>query len=237
MAFGWPLLASPGSALTHTDDAPWVFAALLPLLVAVVVAQLVDGGMDTKAVAMLGVLAAVGTGLRVLGTGAGGVEPVFMLFVLAGRALGPGFGFVLGHLTLVTSALVTGGVGPWLPFQMIAAGWIAMGAGLLPPLRGRAEIVLLAVYGGLAGLVYGLLINLWFWPFATFTESGIAYVPGAGPAENLAHYAAFLIATSLAWDLVRGVMTFLLCLAAGRVVLGALRRAVRRARFDPVSGV
>ena len=37
-------------------------------------------------------------------------------------ALGPGFGFALGATTLMSSALITGGVGPWLPFQMIAAG-------------------------------------------------------------------------------------------------------------------
>ena len=38
----------------------------------------------------------------------------------------------------------------------------AWGAGLLPPLRGRAEIAMLAAYGALAGLVYGLLLNLSF---------------------------------------------------------------------------
>lgn len=230
-AFGWPFLADPGSGLAHSADAPWLFAALLPLLLLVVLAQLSDGGMDAKAVALLGVLAAIGTGLRVIGTGAGGVEPVFVLFVLAGRALGPGFGFVLGQLTLATSALVTGGVGPWLPFQMVAAGWIALGAGLLPPVRGRREVWMLAAYGALAGVGYGLLINLWFWPFSSYAESAISFVPGAPVTENLVRYAVFLTTTSLAWDVIRGVLTAALCLVAGRAVLGALRRAARRANF------
>ena len=108
-AFGWPFLVDAGPGLAHAADAPWLFAALLPLLLVVVVAA-TEGEMDAKAVAMLGVLAAVGTGLRARHRG-GGVEPVFFLFVLAGRALGAGFGFVLGQLTLLASALVTGGPG------------------------------------------------------------------------------------------------------------------------------
>lgn len=64
IAFGWPLLADADSGLAHSADAPWLFAALLPLLVAVVVATIADTGMDAKAVAMLGVLAAVGAALR-----------------------------------------------------------------------------------------------------------------------------------------------------------------------------
>jgi energy-coupling factor transport system substrate-specific component len=177
----------------------------------------------------------VGTGLRVLGTGAGGVEPVFFLFVLAGRALGPGFGFVLGQLTLLASALVTGGVGPWLPFQMIAAGWVALGAGLLPKLRGRGEVVMLAAYGAVAGLAYGVLINLWFWPFATYVESSLAFDATDPVAENVVRYAAFLAATSLVWDAVRAVLTASLCLVAARPVLAALRRAARRANFRAVA--
>lgn len=233
VAFGWPFLADPGSGLAHSGDAPWLFAALLPLVLLVVVAQLADGGIDAKAVALLGLLAAIGTGLRILGTGMAGVEPVFALLILAGRVFGPGFGFVLGQLTLVASALVTGGVGPWLPFQMVAAGWVALGAGLLPPARGRAEVALVAAYGAVAGLVYGILINLWFWPFATGLGTGLSFVPGEPVLANLARYGAFFIATSMAWDVIRGVFTAVLCAIAGRPVLAALRRASRRAAFHP----
>jgi energy-coupling factor transport system substrate-specific component len=230
-AFAWPLFVDAGSGLAHSADAPWLFAALLPLVLIVVVAQLNDGGMDAKTVALLGLLAAVGTGLRVLGTGMAGVEPVFVLLILAARAFGPGFGFVLGQLTLVASAMVTGGVGPWLPFQMMAAGWVALGAGLLPPARGRAEIALVAGYGAIAGVVYGVLINMWFWPFATGLGSGLGYVAGDALGANLARYLAFFLATSLLWDVIRGVLTAALCLVAGRPVLNALRRASRRAAF------
>ena len=69
--------------------------------------------------AILGVLSAVNAILRGVSAGTGGVELVFFLLILAGRVFGPGFGFVLGCTSLFASALMTAGVGPWLPFQML----------------------------------------------------------------------------------------------------------------------
>ncbi|MGW8376361.1 ECF transporter S component [Streptomyces sp. ODS28] len=235
VAFGWPLLAGPTSGLAHSQDAPWLFAALLPLLLAVAVATVADTGLDAKAVAMLGVLAAAGAALRPLGAGTAGLEPMFFLMVLSGRVLGPGFGFVLGALSMFAGALLTGGVGPWMPFQMLSMGWVSMGAGLLPrpgTLRGRAELLLLAAYGAAAALLYGLVMNLQGWPYIAGLGSGLSFVPGDPLAENLARYAAYVLATSLGWDVPRAVLTVVLTLTLGTPVLRALRRATRRAAFD-----
>ncbi|MGL5818207.1 MAG: ECF transporter S component [Phycicoccus sp.] len=236
VAFGWPLLADPGSGLAHSTDAPLVFALVLPLLLAVVLAEISEGGLDVKAVAMLGVLSAVGAALRPLGAGTAGLETVFFLLVLGGRVFGAGFGFVLGATTLFASALLTGGVGPWLPFQMLGAAWVGWGAGLLPRARGRVEIALLAGYGALAGLLYGLALNLSFWPFATGMAGELSFVPGAPVADNLRRFLVFSLATSLGWDIGRALTNAVLISVTGRSVLGALRRAARRAAFDePVS--
>ncbi|WP_415956819.1 ECF transporter S component [Streptomyces sp. 021-4] len=235
VAFGWPLLAGAGSGLAHAQDAPWLFAALLPLLVAVVVATISESGMDAKAVAMLGVLAAVGAALRPLGAGTAGLEPMFFLMVLSGRVLGPGFGFVLGSVTMFASALLTGGVGPWMPFQMLAMGWFTMGAGLLPGadrLRGRAELAMLAVYGSVAAFAYGTIMNLYGWTIIPGLGSGISFVAGDPLAENLVRFLAYCAATSLGWDLGRAVLTVVLTLTIGPTLLKALRRATRRAAFD-----
>ncbi|MZE76555.1 ECF transporter S component [Streptomyces sp. SID5475] len=235
MAFGWPLLADSASGLAHSGDAPWLFAALLPLLVAVVVATVADTGLDAKAIAMLGVLAAAGAALRPLGAGTAGLEPMFFLMVLSGRVLGPGFGFVLGAVTMFASALLTGGVGPWMPFQMLSMGWVAMGAGLLPGaegLRGRAERWLLAAYGGAAAVLYGTVMNLQGWPYIGGLGTGISFVPGDPVHENLVRFAAYCLATSLGWDLPRAALTVVLTLTLGSTVLAALRRATRRAAFE-----
>lgn len=231
-AFTWPLLASPTSGLAHSSDGPYIFVLLLPLLIAVLVAGIVDGRVDAKTIALLGVLAAVGAGLRVLGTGTAGLEPLFFMLVVVGRAYGAGFGFVFGSLTLLVSAIVTGGVGPWLPFQMLGAGWVAMGAGLLPRVRGRAELWLLAGYGALASLAYGLLLDMWFWPFVVPTDSSIAFVAGDSISDNLGRFLAYHLVTALGWDIPRAVLTAVLCLLAGGTVLAALRRAYRAAAFD-----
>jgi energy-coupling factor transport system substrate-specific component len=231
-AFLWPFLAQPGSGLAHSADAPWLFVLLIALLAALVVAELSSGGLDAKTVAVLGVLAAAGGALRVLGGGTAGLEPMFFLLVVAGRVLGRGMGFVLGALAVLVGAFLTGGVGPWAPFQMVAAGWVGFGAGSLPRAGGRPERVMLAGYGLVAGLLYGLLMNLWFWPFlASGAPAGTAFVPGDPVAANLARYAAFYLATSLGWDLPRGVLTAVLVMVAGRPVLASLRRGTRRAAF------
>ncbi len=230
-AFCWPLLVDPGTGLAHGSDAPLVFGLLLVLLLAVVLAEVSEGGLDVKAVAMLGVLSAVGAALRPLGAGTAGLETVFFLLVLAGRVLGAGFGFVLGATTLAASALVTGGVGPWLPFQMLGAAWVGLGAGLLPAARGRVELALLAAYGAVSGLAYGLMLNMSFWPFSIGPGTQLSFVAGAPVLENLHRFVLFSLATSLGWDLGRALTNVVLVLVAGRAVLGALRRAARRAAF------
>ncbi|UGY91142.1 ECF transporter S component [Streptomyces gobiensis] len=234
-AFGWPLLAHSASGLAHSKDAPWLFAALLPLLLAVVIATIADTGLNAKAIAMLGVLAAAGAALRPLGAGTAGLEPMFFLMVLSGRVLGPGFGFVLGAVSMFASALLTGGVGPWMPFQMLAMGWVAMGAGLLPgphSLRGHRERLMIAAYGAVAAVLYGVVMNLQGWTYIAGLSSGISFVPGDPLAENLARFTAYWLATSLGWDLPRALLTAVLTLTLGGTILRALRRATRRAAFD-----
>ncbi|WP_242483107.1 ECF transporter S component [Streptomyces sp. HSG2] len=237
---GWPFLAPPSSLVSaHAQDAPWLFAGLLVLLVAVATATISESGLGPKAVATLGVLAATGAALRPLGAGTAGLEPMFFLMVLSGRVLGPGFGFVLGSVTMFASALLTGGVGPWLPFQMTAMGWFTLGAGLLPfpdRLRGRAELLTLAGYGFLAAFAYGTVMNLQGWPFLDALASNIAFAPDAPVTANLARFTAYCLATSMGWDLGRAVVTVVLTLTLGAPLLRALRRATRRAAFEaPVS--
>ncbi|GAA0605920.1 ECF transporter S component [Kribbella sandramycini] len=235
VAFAWPLFwqttQAGESAIGHTTDAPWLFVLLLPLLVAVVLAELSESGIDAKVVSLLGMLAAVGAALRALGPGTAGLEPGFFLLVLAGRAFGAGFGFVLGSVSLLGGALISGGVGPWMPFQMFACAWVGCFAGLLPRVGGRIELLLLAAYSLVAGVAYGFVMNLWFWPYATF-GSDFSFIPGDALAENLHRYLLFVVATSLGWDIPRGILCAVLVLVLGRPVLNAFRRTARKAAFD-----
>lgn len=234
--FCWPLLVDvPAGSVGHTTDAPLAFVLLLPLVLAVVLAEMADEGIDSRALAMLGVLSAVDAALRPLGAGVGGVELVFFLLVLGGRVFGAGFGFALGCLSMLASALLTAGVGPWLPFQMMAAAWVGLGAGLLPrSVASRVEVAMLAAYGTVAALAYGALLNLWFWPFAIGEDTALSYVAGDPMLDNLQRFATFTFVTStLGWDLGRAITTVLGIVVLGPAVLAVLRRAARRASFAP----
>jgi energy-coupling factor transport system substrate-specific component len=234
VAFVWPFVVAPGR-IGSSDTAPLLFGVLLLVVVAVVFAEIAEGGIDAKALAMLGVLSAINAALRPLGAGTAGIETMFFLIALAGRVFGPGFGFSLGCSSMFASALLTGGVGPWLPYQMFGAAWVGLVAGCLPPLRGRAEVLMLAIYGAVAGYVYGFLLNLSFWPFAITPGSSISYDPAAGFTEQWHRYIAFDLTTSFGWDTGRAVTNFVCILLAGPAVLATLRRAARKAAFtDPV---
>src|SRR5262249_32769897 len=60
VSFFWPFFVTPGSALGTSDVAPLIFGGLLLLVLAVVLAQVSEGGLDAKALALLGVLSALG---------------------------------------------------------------------------------------------------------------------------------------------------------------------------------
>lgn len=240
--FCWPLVASvlPRSGGQST---PWLMLVLVPVLLVIVLGQVGSGGLDPRTLAMLGVLSAVNAALRLVSAGTGGIELVFFLLVLAGYVFGATFGLLLGMISLFASALLTAGVGPWLPFQMLAAGWIGLGAGLLGHLvsqrvapRGRIELVVLAGYSVVVAYAFGALMNLWFWPFAIGSDTAVSYVPGGSLAENLPRFVVFTLTTStLTWDTVRAVTNVVAVLVLGRPVLGTLRRAQRKATFVDVS--
>jgi energy-coupling factor transport system substrate-specific component len=232
MMLVWPLLVrSPEGGQVGP---PFVFLALLPVVIVVVLAEVTEGGLDPRVLAVLGVLSAVNAVLRGLSPGTGGVELVFFVLILAGRVFGPGFGFVLGCTSLFASALLTGGVGPWLPFQMMCSAWVGMGAGLLPRrVTGRAEIMMLAAYGVVAAYAFGLLLNLSSWPFvlgiAVPGHTGLAFVPGDPWQVNLHRFLIYTLITSTgSFDTGRAVTNAVAIVVLGPAVLTTLRRAARR---------
>ena len=100
-------------------------------------------------------------------------------------------------------------------------------------MRGFPERLLLAGYGVVSALVYGLLTNFWFWPFVGGTTTTYSFVPGLGTLANLHRFILFDLTTSMGFDLTRAVTCAVMVLVLGRPVLAALRRASRRAAFEP----
>ena len=230
--FWLPAHALPGSA--HAGDAPLVAAVVGALVVAAVTLEVRRATMNGAAIALLGVLSAIAGLLRLVDLPGGG-SGIFFVVILAGAALGARFGMLLGLCSMATSAVITGGVGPWLPFQMLVLGWIGGASGFvgrvsrhLPP---WAEVALLAAVGWVAGFVYGAVMNLWFWPFAVGTGP-LSWHPGLSLSATLQRYWSFYVATSFPWDAAAAVTNAVLILLTGRRLLPAMRRVAHR--LEPV---
>lgn len=242
LAFTAPLLApalvtwvqETAVVPAYRPDAPLITGFLLLLSLAVLLVEVQGQAINAKVVAALGVLVAGTAVLRFIEVaipGPGGVSPIFAPIILAGFVFGPRFGFLMGSMTLLVSALITGGVGPWLPYQMFAAGWVGLSAGWLPPLRhGRKLILMLALFGFLWGLLFGAILNLYFWPF--ISDGGAhSWQAGLSLAANLGRYASFYLVTSLVWDIGRGLGNVLLIVALGLPTIRALSRFRDRFQF------
>jgi energy-coupling factor transport system substrate-specific component len=157
---------------------------------------------------------------------------MWFALILASRAMGPTFGFLLGALSMLLSALLTGGIGPWLGYQVFAAALIGFGVGMIPSrIRGRLEIIILAIYGALAAEIFGIAMDLQFWPWALGGDTELSYRAGAPLSENLSHFISYHYLSALAWDLPRAIITVVLILVAGKPALNALRRARHRSAF------
>ncbi len=242
--FFLPALAGVESRPTRGGiETPLLFTALGGLCLLVILLELqgrtdrIDHGAS-KMVALLGVMVAVDATLRLIPTLLG-ASPIFLLIILAGFSFGASFGFLMGALTLLVSALITGGLGPWLPYQMLGAGWIGMTAGWLPHAQqpgSRRDLATLAVFGAVWGFLYGSILNLTEWPFAApgLRESaGLYWVAGMGLGETLATYARFYVTTSLLYDSFRAAANVVLILALARPVLRLFERYRTRFTWAP----
>jgi len=235
-AFLFPFWVPGDAAIgtSHSGDAPIVTAAVAALVVAAVTLEVRRGTMNGATIALLGVLSASAALGRLLDLPGGG-SGIFFLVVLAGAAFGPRFGLLLGLCSMATSALLTGGIGPWLPFQMLALGWMGAGAGgvgrLTARLPVRIEVAALAAYGWLWGFLYGAIMNLWFWPYA-IGDGPLSWQPGLSLAETLAAYWRFYVLTSVAWDAAGALANAVLIILTGSALLASMRRF--SSRLDPV---
>lgn len=242
--FLYPFLLPADATVTseteaHARLAPLLFASVTGIsLVAMMVTIAEDHGgvARSKTVALLGVLVALDATLRLVPSFLG-ASPIFLLIMLVGAVFGSSIGFQMGTLTILFSAFLTGGIGPWLPFQMLVAGWIGLTAGWLPRTSApRVRVAILTVFGAFWGLAFGLLMNLWFWPFSApgaGAETSLYWVPGAGAMDALERYGRFYLVTSLGFDLFRAAGNVVLVVLLGGPILRLLERYRQRFSWEP----
>lgn len=250
--FFWPFFAS---------GLPPETPALAVTLGTVAALSFMEAGarrLDSGRLALLAALAAVDAALRLaLVNGIGGFSPIFFLVLAAGYELGASYGFLVGAYSLLVSAVVTGGVGPWLPYETFGVGWVGAAAGVagwlvrrLAPASGaaacspglsprgwwptRLDLTVLVVVAIVTGFAYGALTDLWGW-VAFYTGPGyVNWQPDLPPLETLARFGRYYMLTSAVWDSFRAFGDAIAILALGTPVLAALGRMRARLGYEIV---
>jgi len=233
--FAWPFL---GSGLPASTPA-WTLT-----LACVVGLFLIEAGMrqlDSRAVALLAAIAAIDTALRLaVIEGIGGFSPIYFLVLCAGYVFGASFGFLAGALSILVSAIAGGGMGPWVPYQVFAVGWVGVAAGLagqwsrgsrVPDWR---DVLVLAAVGAVMGWVVGGLLDITDWIPVYRGNPTLGWLPGMDAATSLVHFGRFYLLTSLAYDTFRAVGNVLMVVALGAPVMAALARLRVRLTFEVV---
>jgi energy-coupling factor transport system substrate-specific component len=90
---------------------------------------------------------------------------------------------------------------------------------------------MLALYGVIASMLFGILMDLQFWPWTLGSGTQLSYIPGGMLSENLSRFFTFHFLTAMAWDVPRAIFTATLILITGRSILSALYRTHTRAAF------
>ena len=172
--------------------------------------------------------------------GPAGFSPIFFLIILTGYSFGSRIGFLMGAMTIFMSSLLTGGVGPWLPGQMITAGWVGQSSALLKPIikqlkyrDKQGEIIILSIFGAFWGMLFGIIMNLWFWPFYSAAPEQ-AWLQTAGLLDNISRYTAYYLATSLIWDITRSIGNILVISVLTIPVMRVFNRFKTRFSFERV---
>jgi energy-coupling factor transport system substrate-specific component len=225
--FLWPFVASGAPAPTVS------LAISLGMVGTLAFIELATRRLDARGFALLAAIAAIDAGLRlILVIGISGFSPIFFLILVAGYVYGPSFGFLCGATSLLASALATGGVGPWLPYELIGCGWMGMVAGIAglrrhgPPTR--RDLVVLALVAVVTGYAYGALLDVWDWTTFYRGVPGFGFITGLDPLAAASRFARFYAATSFVWDSFRAGGDALAIVLLGATVLAALRRLRNR---------
>jgi energy-coupling factor transport system substrate-specific component len=231
--FAWPFL---GSGLPDNTPAWMLMLACVAALFAV---EAGTRQLDVRALALLACIAALDAALRLaVIVGIGGFNPIFFLVLCAGFVFGPSFGFMAGALSILVSALLGAGIGPWVPYQVFACGWVGVAAGIAGRFRGDSpsarDVAVLAATGLVMGYVFGALMDVTDWVPVFRGNPTLGWTPGIAPITALVHFGRFYLLTSFAYDTFRAVGNAVMIVALGAPVIAALSRFRSRLTFEVV---
>jgi energy-coupling factor transport system substrate-specific component len=176
-----------GLAALLVHDGALATALGAAALVVAGVAWFESGTDSTRELAVIATLAAAAAAGRVLFAAVPGVQPVTVIAIVAGAALGARAGVATGALAAFVSNLFLG-QGIWTPQQMLGWGACgAVGALLAPVLRNRWA---LAAVAAVLGFAFSVSMDVWLWyGFSPHTFSALVAVVGRGLWFDASHAA------------------------------------------------
>lgn len=202
----WPLFA--GESLfraSNVNQVQLLIALLIPIAMLLLLNDTLNHLISIRSFALIAIFISAAVALRPLGLGVAGLEPIWVAIIIAGYTLGVSAGFLVGGLSLILSALVTGGVGPWLGNQMVLAALIGAGAGLIG--RINTQRLFITIYAFIATYLFGWFMNLWFWPTFSNLQTSIAFDPTSTFLERVGAWVRFSLLTSSGFDIPRAVLS------------------------------
>jgi energy-coupling factor transport system substrate-specific component len=186
-------------------------------LLAVGIVWLERGPDSAKELALIATLGAAAAAGRVLFAAIPGVQPVTVMTVVSGTALGARSGFAVGAVAAFVSNFFLG-QGVWTPWQMLAWGACGvLGAVAAPLLRRRLA---LAAFCFVLGMGFSAFMDVWNW---------LAFYD-----EHTWQTFVAVHARGLPFDLAHGIGNVVIALVAGPELRRLLDRYARRLRTEVV---
>ena len=177
-----------------------------------------NGAPDSaKELALIATLAAAAAAGRVLFAAIPGVQPVTVITVVAGIALGARSGFAVGAIAAFVSNFFLG-QGVWTPWQMLAWGACGVAGALAAPLLQRRFA--LAAFCFVLGLAFSAFMDIWNWLAFYDQHTWRTFVA--------------VHARGLPFDLAHGIGNVLIVLVAGPELRRLLDRYGKRLRTEIV---
>ena len=199
---------------THASALALLLAAIALLAGA---ATWLDGGpQSAKEVTVIATLAAAAAAGRVLMAPVPDVQPVTVIVVATGVALGARAGVGVGASAAFVSNFFLG-QGLWTPWQMLAWGGCgAVGALAAPLLRRRIPFAIVCC---LLGFAFGFVLDVWNW-YGFYPHTWSSFIARQ--------------ATGLPFDVAHATGNLVLALAAGPELRRLLERYGRRLKTEVI---
>ena len=211
-AFGALAAAIAAAAWTvlSPDDAGLALLLVAGALIVAGAAWLENSTESSKELVLIATLAAAAAAGRVLFAAVPNVQPVTVMVVVAGVALGPRAGMAVGGLAAFVSNFYLG-QGAYTPWQMLAWGACGLLGGLAAPLLRRRLPLALTCFA--LGFAFDAVLDVWEW---------LSFYPHTWQA-----FAALWV-RGLSFDIAHATGNFVLALAVGPELRRLLERYARR---------